>query len=65
MNLTGSIANVTVPLSADLFSGSTGEVTGSSAIDTLINTAIGLPNLLLGIIAAAGADLGSSLMGPA
>ena len=65
MNLTGSIADVTGPLSSELFSGSMGEVTGSSAIDTFIRTAVTLPNMLLAIIASAGADLGSSLVGPA
>jgi ABC-type antimicrobial peptide transport system permease subunit len=65
MDLTGSIADITVPLSMDLFSGSTGEVIGSSAVDTILNTILGLPNLLLALVAGIGADLGSTLGGPA
>ncbi|UVE95285.1 hypothetical protein [Dietzia sp. B32] len=58
MDLTGSIAEFTTPLSAE-FSGSLPE-TGSSAIDTLVGAAFLLPNLLLGLIGSFGADLGST-----
>ena len=59
MDLTGSIAEVTIPLSMEA-SDSLGTGTGSSAIDTLIETAFFLPNILLGLIGGMGADLGSS-----
>lgn len=58
MDLTGSIAEATQPLSAEL-AGSV-DPTGSSAIDTLVGAAFLLPNLLLGFIGGLGGDLGSS-----
>ena len=58
MDLTGSIADITTPLSMD-FGGSLPE-TGSSAIDTLLEAVFILPNLFLSLIGAAGADLGSN-----
>ncbi|MFJ5870974.1 hypothetical protein ACIQD2_07390 [Dietzia maris] len=58
MDLTGSIAEITTPLSMD-FGGSLPE-TGSSAIDTLVGAAFFLPNLILGLIGSFGADLGST-----
>lgn len=59
MDLTGSIAEQTIPLSTELV-GSLGAATGSSAIDTLVRAAFLLPNLLLGIIGGIGGDLGST-----
>ena len=59
MDLTGSIAEVTVPLSTDML-GSLGEGTGSSAVDTLLALPFYLANQALGIIGAFGADLASS-----
>lgn len=63
MDLTGSIASFTAPLSMEIggsLGASIGGGTGSSAIDTLLEAAFLLPNMLLGIIGAMGADLGSS-----
>lgn len=60
MDLTGSIANVTVPLSADMFGSLMTNPTGSSAIDTVLTTLFTLPNMVLSVAAAAGADLGST-----
>lgn len=60
MDLTGSIADLTVPFSMDTFGSLLPGPTGSSAVDTVLRTALALPNLLLGIIGAAGADLGST-----
>lgn len=62
-DLTGSIAEATVPLSLELngsLMDSIGTGTGSSAIDTLVATAFALPNLLLSIIGGIGGDLGST-----
>lgn len=60
MDLTGSIAEFTVPLSMEI-AGSVGPAgVGSSAVDTIIQTAFLLPNLILGIIGGLGGDLGSS-----
>jgi hypothetical protein len=59
MDLTGSIAEITTPLSAEL-SGSVGDGVGSAAIDTILQTAFLLPNLLLAFIGGLGGDLGSS-----
>lgn len=58
MDLTGSIADITTPLSMEFVSSL--PETGSSAIDTLFEAAFFLPNLLLSLIGAAGADLGSN-----
>lgn len=58
MDLTGSIAQLTQPFSAEL-SGSV-DPTGSSAIDTILNTAFILPNLILAFIGGLGGDLGST-----
>lgn len=67
MDLTGSIAKATAPLSLEL-NGSLietiGTGTGSSAIDTLIQTAVGLPYLILDLIAGIGGDLGSTMGSP-
>ncbi|MBB1057275.1 hypothetical protein G6020_07660 [Dietzia sp. B19] len=60
MNLTGSIAEATAPLSAE-FGSLVGEPTGSSAIDTLLTAAFILPAFLLNLAAGFGADLGSSI----
>ncbi|MBB1033696.1 hypothetical protein G6031_04755 [Dietzia sp. CQ4] len=60
MNLTGSIAEATAPLSAE-FGSLMNEPTGSSAIDTLLQTAFILPAFLLNLAAGIGADLGSSM----
>ena len=59
MDLTGSIAEFTAPLSSDL-AGSVGTGVGSSAIDTLTAALFILPNLLLSFIGDFGADLGST-----
>lgn len=59
MDLTGSIANATAPLSTEL-SGSV-EGVGSSFIDTALLVLFNAPNYLLGILAGIGADLGSTL----
>lgn len=58
MDLTGSIAEFTGPLSLEFVSSL--PETGSSAIDTLVGAAFFLPNLLLDLIGSFGADLGSS-----
>ncbi len=58
MDLTGSIADATAPLSLEFVSSL--PETGSSAIDTLVGAAFFLPNLLLGLIGSFGADLGST-----
>lgn len=62
MDLTGSIAETTIPMSVELF-GSLGDGLGSSAVDTLLGFVLGLPNQLLGLAAGMGADLGSTLLG--
>ena len=61
MDLTGSIADATAPLSTTL-TGSVGldEPTGSAFIDTALFVVAGLPNFLLQFIAGIGADLGST-----
>ncbi|MFI8694998.1 hypothetical protein [Dietzia maris] len=58
MDLTGSIGEITAPLSADLF-GSADPV-GSSFVDTLSAALFIGPNLLLSFIGDLGADLGST-----
>lgn len=64
MDLTGSIADATAPLSSEL--GSLMSATGSSAIDTILELVVGLPSTILSVAAAAGADIGSTLgdLGP-
>jgi hypothetical protein len=64
MDLTGSIADVTVPLSVETLGSLATGPTGSSAIDGILYLATSLPNLVLSIIAGAGADLGSTMGGP-
>ncbi|AWH91456.1 hypothetical protein [Dietzia lutea] len=63
MDLTGSIARETAPLSIEVFGGSlaNGGLTGSSAIDTVAGLVATLPRLLLGLVAGLGGDLGSTL----
>lgn len=66
MDLTGSIADTTNPLSLE-FAGSLmdgGGLTGSSFVDTMAMVAVALPNVLLQIAAGIGADLGSTIGGP-
>jgi len=58
MDITGSIADLTAPLSTEFISSL--PETGSSAIDTLVGTVFLLPNLVLGLISSFGADLGST-----
>lgn len=60
MDLTGSIADATEPLSMELW-GSAAGVTGSSFIDTLVFVAVTAPAYLLNVIAGIGADLGSTI----
>lgn len=59
MDLTGSIAEITQPLSAELL-GSAGAGVGSAFVDTLVQTAFLLPNLLLAFVGGLGGDLGST-----
>lgn len=60
MDLTGSIANATAPLSMQLGSLMDGP-TGSSAIDTVLALLYVVPNAALSLAAMAGADIGSTL----
>ena len=62
MDLTGSIADATAPLSAQFGSLAAGP-TGSSAIDTALALLYFVPNGLLSLAAMAGADIGSTLGG--
>jgi hypothetical protein len=59
MDLTGSIANATAPLSTQLWGSVDG--VGSSFIDTAFFIVRNAPGYLLGILAGIGADLGSTL----
>lgn len=59
MDFTGSIADLTAPLSAEL--GSTAGFTGSSFVDTMSTVAVSLPRFLLQVVADIGADLGSTM----
>lgn len=61
MDLTGSIAEATTFASADIFNAVRGGLTGSSAVDTLVRTVVGLPGLVLSLGAGLGADIGSTL----
>ena len=58
VDLTGSIADVTIPLSTEVL-GSYGGGIGSSAIDALVESVFYLPNIVLNIVGAIGYDLGS------
>ena len=62
MDLTGSIADATAPLSMQLGS-LNANPTGSSAIDTVLALLYVIPNGLLSLAAMAGADIGSTLGG--
>ncbi|AVZ38707.1 MULTISPECIES: hypothetical protein [unclassified Dietzia] len=59
MDLVGSVSEIILPIIGEA-SGSVGEPTGSSAVDTLTQAAFILPGLLLNILGGAGADIGSS-----
>lgn len=62
MDLTGSIADSTAPLSAEMlgsFAG--GDITGSSFIDAIAMVLVLAPSFLLQIAADFGADLGSTM----
>lgn len=63
MDLTGSIADATAPLSAEVFGSAVTGPTGSSFIDALALTVAVLPQFLLGVIASFGEDLGSGMGG--
>lgn len=60
MDLTGSIYDATAPLSTTLGGSLAGGPTGSSAVDTILNTLFELPGLFGSIAAMAGADIGST-----
>lgn len=60
MDLTGSIYDFTAPISVEVLGSATGAVTGSSAIDTILNLTVSFPSALGSIAAMAGADLGST-----
>ncbi|HMT48919.1 hypothetical protein [Dietzia sp. UBA5065] len=60
MDLTGSIAQQTFPLSMELGGSLVGGLTGSSAIDTIVGFVFALPSVLLNLVAGIGADLGST-----
>lgn len=62
MDLTGSIANATAPLSYEVFGSVDG--IGSSAVDTILGFVLALPSTLLGLVAGIGADLGSTTGNP-
>lgn len=59
MDLTGSIADATAPLSSQI-TGSAIGLTGSSIIDTLALVVTGAPAFLLNLVIGIGADLGST-----
>ncbi|WP_314038029.1 hypothetical protein [Dietzia sp. CH92] len=61
-DITGSIANTTIPLSIETFGSFDG--IGSSAVDTILGFVLNLPNTLLTLVAGIGADLGSTLGNP-
>ena len=58
MDFTGSILQETLPLSADLMTGSSG--TGSSFVDTLVGAPFTLLNMVALFIGGLGGDIGSS-----
>ncbi|MEH6820407.1 MAG: hypothetical protein V7706_10725 [Dietzia psychralcaliphila] len=60
MDLTGSIAEATAPLSTEILGSLEGGLTGSSAIDTIAQTLFVLPNLLLAFVGGLGGDIGST-----
>lgn len=62
MDLTGSIADATVPFSVSTFGSFDG--IGSSAVDTILGFVLSLPGTLLGLAAGIGADLGSTTGNP-
>lgn len=62
MDFTGSIADATAPLSIGAY-GSYDPV-GSSAVDSIVQFALTLPNIILGLVAGIGADLGSTKGSP-
>lgn len=62
MDLTGSIADATIPLSVQTFGSFDG--IGSSAVDTIVGFVLALPNTLLGLAAGIGEDLGSTMGNP-
>lgn len=70
MDITGSLADAMAPISSELGDlvpapAPLGDgLVGSSFIDTMAWVAVQIPNHLLGIIANAGADLGSSRGAP-
>ena len=57
-DITGSIPKETLPLSAEITSGSTG--TGSSFIDTLVGAPFTLLNMVALFVGGLGGDIGSS-----
>ena len=62
MDLTGSIAEATVPFSIETFGSFDG--VGSSAVDTILGFVLELPLTILGLVAGIGGDLGSTLGSP-
>ena len=63
MDLTGSIADATAPLSSEVLGSVMSGPTGSSFVDTLAMAVAYLPYFLLEIIESFGADLGSGMGG--
>lgn len=63
MDLTGSIAEATAPLSAQVLGSAATNPTGSSFLDTLALTVAVIPQFILGVLASFGADLGSGMGG--
>lgn len=60
MDLTGSIAEATAPLSAEVLGSLATGATGSSFIDTALLVVGFLPSFVLDLVAGIGADLGST-----
>lgn len=60
-DLTGSIANATAPLSAEVFGSLAGAATDSSAIDTVVGSLALLPTELLTFVSSIFGDLGSTM----
>lgn len=63
MDLAGSIAEATAPLSSEVLGSATSNPTGSSFLDALVLTVAVLPAFLLEVMASFGADLGSGMGG--